>query len=1330
MSPNEPRLKVRADTPTRAADPSFSSLSKTLEDLEARLSRLAVGRRPDSVEADAVEPPHAEVLQAVSDGAAPDSPSVRLRAMTASRRSRKPALEEAVSTMTVERQLSADPVSTQPAPRTPPARTRSGASERRFGTIAGEVEQLQMQSATLTMVKDLASELTALRADIVAQTAPDLSPRLEELRHSFSDLKTMIAERQGADRIGAEIFEIMEALTELTAGTADQTSIDALRTELDSVAAMVGQLAREESVEAVQRRWDDFESRIVDRIELDNQAKRDLRVELERLRGSLRSLATEEQILAVQQRWEEFESRYLESSRIQTEETLTRFLRDELGGLRAKLDLIAEASSPEALDARFGAMAERFSTGDLEAGIARLSDRMGEIELALVGLPEILQIDQMEGRIQALAESVERLAEEVREPDLEQFGVLEERLDEISAAIVTAAAYRQVELDMAPIERIEARVAELASRVDRLAESGEADLLSVQIAALAERIEDMGARPDADLGQRIDTLSERVETLFARAESGVGASAFEDRLNKLAARLEESADTKGVDPTVVQALEIQVGRLADHLAGAPGLGGEDGTEITRRLDVLERQLDENRDSILVAARTAADEAVRRMQDEDGRRENVYVRELAQDLRNLEALCRESDERAYGVFDAVHATLSKIVERLTGIEAELRGQGAVSGSVAETAASVAARDAAGLAPAPAASEPVVPAFARDVSSSAQVHPDEPKGLRAAINRRLSRRAAASDSVPSLAERVHPPRLPSEEVDADVVEPSWSAATSPAIDAPALDAADQFVTREANRPLEPGSGAPDIAALIERVRQQQRGLAPASAEPIAKADFIAAARKAAMAAAAEAEAQRDRQGDESGPQQDKAGRRKPILMAVGAVLLALMAIPLGAKYLADDGAGPETAVADAAPAAPASAGVVALAVDPAPAVSAVAPAVDLAAETVAPALTETATLDREPALATEAAPARATVSPVVAEAAQAEIASSDASASGPVEPVAESVPSEPATAAVEAAEAPAATARNTAADTLLLADAEAKLPADARGPMPAVPAEIGPTALVEAAGKAEPVALFEVGLRLMEGRSGAPDASAALTWFARSASLGFAPAQYSLGTLFEKGNGAARDTGAARDWYRLAADQGNVRAMHNLAVLYATGIEGVSDPVTAAQWFVKAAEHGMPDSQYNLGILYARGAGVTQDLGESYRWFKIVGETGDKDALAKMNEVGKSLAPDVRTRIDAEVAAWKPTPRIDVANTVEVPANWAGKGNQTASVDMTRAIRNVQAILIKLGFDPGRPDGIVGEQTETAIRRFQEKSGLQATGKVDEPLIRALLERKDA
>ena len=62
-------------------------------------------------------------------------------------------------------------------------------------------------------------------------------------------------------------------------------------------------------------------------------------------------------------------------------------------------------------------------------------------------------------------------------------------------------------------------------------------------------------------------------------------------------------------------------------------------------------------------------------------------------------------------------------------------------------------------------------------------------------------------------------------------------------------------------------------------------------------------------------------------------------------------------------------------------------------------------------------------------------------------------------------------------------------------------------------------------------------------------------------------------------------------------------------------------------------------------------------------------------------------------------------------------------------MKRAIRNIQAILIKLGYEPGEPDGVVGQQTTAAIKAFQKEAGLTADGSIDETLIRALLARKD-
>ncbi|WP_164125659.1 hypothetical protein, partial [Stenotrophomonas maltophilia] len=58
---------------------------------------------------------------------------------------------------------------------------------------------------------------------------------------------------------------------------------------------------------------------------------------------------------------------------------------------------------------------------------------------------------------------------------------------------------------------------------------------------------------------------------------------------------------------------------------------------------------------------------------------------------------------------------------------------------------------------------------------------------------------------------------------------------------------------NRPLEPGSGMPDLNSILKRVRDERREMNLGGDTGIGKADFIAAARRAAQAAAAEVESQ---------------------------------------------------------------------------------------------------------------------------------------------------------------------------------------------------------------------------------------------------------------------------------------------------------------------------------------------------------------------------------------------------------------------------------------------------------------------------------------------
>ena len=76
---------------------------------------------------------------------------------------------------------------------------------------------------------------------------------------------------------------------------------------------------------------------------------------------------------------------------------------------------------------------------------------------------------------------------------------------------------------------------------------------------------------------------------------------------------------------------------------------------------------------------------------------------------------------------------------------------------------------------------------------------------------------------------------------------------------------------------------------------------------------------------------------------------------------------------------------------------------------------------------------------------------------------------------------------------------------------------------------------------------------------------------------------------------------------------------------------------------------------------------------------------------------------------------------------MPDTWVGKGVKTASIDMKKALRNIQAILNNNGFDAGKPDGEMGKKTISAIKAFQKSIGQEPTGEITDALVKELLKR---
>src|SRR5262249_25019142 len=64
----------------------------------------------------------------------------------------------------------------------------------------------------------------------------------------------------------------------------------------------------------------------------------------------------------------------------------------------------------------------------------------------------------------------------------------------------------------------------------------------------------------------------------------------------------------------------------------------------------------------------------------------------------------------------------------------------------------------------------------------------------------------------------------------------------------------------------------------------------------------------------------------------------------------------------------------------------------------------------------------------------------------------------------------------------------------------------------------------------------------------------------------------------------------------------------------------------------------------------------------------------------------------------------------------PKKEKGAGKPTSGVTKEK-VKDVQAALMKEGFDPGPVDGIMGPRTMAALRNFQAHNGLKVTGKLN-------------
>ena len=284
----------------------------------------------------------------------------------------------------------------------------------------------------------------------------------------------------------------------------------------------------------------------------------------------------------------------------------------------------------------------------------------------------------------------------------------------------------------------------------------------------------------------------------------------------------------------------------------------------------------------------------------------------------------------------------------------------------------------------------------------------------------------------------------------------------------------------------------------------------------------------------------------------------------------------------------------------------------------------------------------------------------------------------------------------------------------------------------PPELGTEALRNAAEHGDSSAQFIVATRYLDGEGTTQDVTRAAHWYQKAAVAGLAPAQYRLATLFERGRGVPKDASAALVWYERAAAQGNVKAMHNAAVLAAGTEAGKSDYDKAFKWFLAASQNGLKDSQFNLAVLYERGLGTKVNSAEALFWYTIAANQNDADAQKRVTVLSQSLAPSVVDAVHSKAQSWIPLQPPSTANIVTIQdPTWqpsAPVAQSQPAADTPAAaddqIGKTQALLTRLGFNIGEPDGKMGARTTNAIRLFQLQSGLKVTGEVTDDLLQQL------
>ena len=136
---------------------------------------------------------------------------------------------------------------------------------------------------------------------------------------------------------------------------------------------------------------------------------------------------------------------------------------------------------------------------------------------------------------------------------------------------------------------------------------------------------------------------------------------------------------------------------------------------------------------------------------------------------------------------------------------------------------------------------------------------------------------------------------------------------------------------------------------------------------------------------------------------------------------------------------------------------------------------------------------------------------------------------------------------------------------------------------------------------------------------------------------------------------------------------------------------------------SANNGDAKAMLALGRLYMQGLGAPQDYVQAHMWFNLAASRFEAEAVKERDVLAVRMAPEQVAKAQDLAAAWQPGETQSAASATRKPA----------SPPPPKFIREAQALLAVLGYEPDPPDGQWGERTAKAYQAFVRDANLPVT-----------------